>query len=206
MPCRPTMGLRISPSAFQAIAVWRSLRATSAQPVRPSRRARSAPSSAARSLSRWSLSSPGVGWPARCTCDPCSASTGPIWPRLRDPGGLVVFALADGTLGSAWLFTPREKLRETPACMVAAADYFNGHGFPRRIGEARQRKPFHLSSARRSQAGIAAGALHRIDLLRRRQFAGRRRCGDWRCTDKVAGYTARIRQTGAGHGRKQCGR
>ncbi|MGD9721282.1 MAG: hypothetical protein AB7O59_08740 [Pirellulales bacterium] len=54
------------------------------------------------------------------------------WSELaavHDPGGIVVWPLADGSLGAAWLFVPAEPLRETPPCLVAAADYFNQRSY-----------------------------------------------------------------------------
>jgi hypothetical protein len=48
---------------------------------------------------------------------------------VREPGGLVIFPLEDGSLGAAWLFTPAKPVGQLPACLVAATNYFKQKGY-----------------------------------------------------------------------------
>jgi hypothetical protein len=61
-----------------------------------------------------------------------SATFGFEWSDLanvHDPGGFVIFSLADGSPGTAWLFVPRNPAIEIPTCLAAATHFFKQEGY-----------------------------------------------------------------------------
>lgn len=48
---------------------------------------------------------------------------------VRDPGGVVIFPLPDGTMGVAWLFISDKEIDQVPPNLAAAASYFKQKGY-----------------------------------------------------------------------------
>ena len=50
---------------------------------------------------------------------------------VRDPGGIVIFRLADGAAGAAWIFISESQLDKPPTVIAAAIKFFTARGYRR---------------------------------------------------------------------------